>query len=158
MTDGRPSTTALTLHSTAFEDNAYIPERYTCEEENENPPLDFFDPPDGTRSFAIIMHDPDATRGDFTHWVIWNIDPETREIKAGMVPEGAIEGKNDAGRDGYTGPCPPVGSGIHHYHFVLMALDNAPELSPGSTREALLKVAEGHELARVTLIGLYERE
>lgn len=148
----------MTLTSTAFVDQENIPQRYTCDEENENPPLTILDPPRLTRSFVLIVHDPDARKGDFVHWAMWNIPADAREIKAGMTPEGAMEGMNDADENGYTGPCPKPGSGIHHYHFVLFALDVTLDLPTTTDREKLLKAMEGRELERTELIGLYERD
>jgi Raf kinase inhibitor-like YbhB/YbcL family protein len=148
----------MELTSTAFVAHAFIPERYTCDGENESPPLTITGVPEGTQSLILIAHDPDAIKGDFVHWTMWNINPATQEFKAGLVPDAGIEGKNDAGGFGYTGPCPPVGTGIHHYHFVLIAADMTIALPSTSTRDELLMTLEGHELGRAMLVGLYQRQ
>lgn len=148
---------AIGFSSTAFAHDAYIPERYTCDGENESPPLTITNVPAGTRSFALIVHDPDAVHGDFVHWLLWGLKPESQEIKAGIPPQGTLEGTNDAGSVGYTGPCPPPGTGIHHYHFELTALSTDLILPPTATRSDLEKAMESHEIARAMLVGLYER-
>ncbi|MDD4319885.1 MAG: YbhB/YbcL family Raf kinase inhibitor-like protein [Candidatus Peribacteraceae bacterium] len=148
----------MLLTSTAFGPNGTIPERYTCDGEDESPPLTVVDAPAGTRSFAVIMHDPDSVHGDFAHWTLWNIGHDVREIKAGMVPDGAVEGMNDRDENGYTGPCPPPETGVHHYVFELLALDMMPDLPSSATRDDLLKACEGHELDRAELVGLFGRD
>ena len=147
----------MQLTSPAFEPDGQIPMRYTCDGENENPPLTLIDVPDETRSLAIIMHDPDAVSGDFLHWMLWDIDPGTREIKANDIPMGAIEGANSSGDSGYTGPCPPPGSGIHHYHFTAYALDIPLDLPASASHGELMTAMQGHEIANAVLIGLFER-
>ncbi len=145
----------MTITSPAFEADQPIPARYTCDEENESPPLTFVDVPDDAKSLALVMHDPDAPMGDFVHWVAWNIFPDVADVQAGVPPDGAEEGVNGAGEKGYTGPCPP--SGLHHYHFNLFALDTRLDLPEDTDRDALLSAIEGHEVAAATLIGTYSR-
>jgi Raf kinase inhibitor-like YbhB/YbcL family protein len=145
----------LELTSTAFEDGEPIPVKHTGDGEGSSPPLVWDSVPDGTRSLALIVHDPDAPSGDFTHWLAWNIDPE-----AGGLEEGAsapAEGTHGFGGPGYTGPSPPQGHGPHRYFFHLYALDAELDLEPGVTREQLEAEIQGHVLAEAQLMGTYER-
>jgi Raf kinase inhibitor-like YbhB/YbcL family protein len=145
----------LQLTSRAFNEGQPIPTRYSCEGENASPPLTWESLPDGTRSVALIVHDPNAPIGDFVHWVGWNIDPE-----AGGLDEGAhapVEGANGFGEDGYGGPCPPPGDGAHRYFFELFALDTELDLEPGASRDQLEDAIEGHVLGGAELVGTYER-
>src|SRR5437762_6437024 len=112
---------ALELTSTAFKEGDTIPKQYTGDGTNAPPPLKWADPPAGTKSFALICEDPDAPRGTFTHWVMWNLPAEARELGEGAPPGGAIQGKNDFGKIGYGGPAPPPGK-PHRYVFRLDAL------------------------------------
>ncbi|WP_029550984.1 YbhB/YbcL family Raf kinase inhibitor-like protein [Thermococcus zilligii] len=146
-----------------FHDGERIPKEYTCEGDDINPPVYIGKLPEGTKSLAIVVDDPDAPAGTFTHWIAWNIPP-TGEIPMGIPKEGevnepihAIQGKNDFGRIGYNGPCPPRGHGVHHYHFRVYALDTELHLKPGSSRKDLEKAMEGHILAWGEAVGLYER-
>jgi Raf kinase inhibitor-like YbhB/YbcL family protein len=146
---------ALELTSTAFDDGGGIPEKYSCDGESVSPPLAWSTPPEGTRSLALIVHDPDAPSGDFTHWLAWNIDPQP-----GGLDEGAAapaEGANGRGQSGYMGPCPPPGHGIHRYFHELYALDSDLDLEPGASREQLEDELEGHVLAEARLMGTYGR-
>jgi Raf kinase inhibitor-like YbhB/YbcL family protein len=143
------------LTSTAFADGAPIPTKYSCDGRNTSPPLAWSFLPEGTRSLALVVHDPDAPSGDFTHWVAWNIDPEQ-----GGLDEGApapTEGANGRGETGYMGPCPPPGNGTHRYFHELHALDTELDLAPGSSREQLEVALDGHVLAKAQLVGTYER-
>jgi hypothetical protein len=121
-----------------------------------NPPLMVENIPPKAKSLALIVDDPDAPRGTWVHWVVWNADPGTREIKEQSIPTGAIQGMNDFGNRGYGGPCPP--SGTHRYFFKLYALDTALTLGPNATKAALEAAMKGHILAEAELIGLYERK
>ncbi|MFH0987483.1 MAG: YbhB/YbcL family Raf kinase inhibitor-like protein, partial [Patescibacteria group bacterium] len=103
----------LTLKSSAFENNSSIPQKYTCDGENISPPLTISGEPQEAKDLVLILEDPDAPQGTFTHWTIWNIPLGIKEIEEGMAPEGAIEGQTDFGEIGYGGPCPP--SGTHRY-------------------------------------------
>jgi hypothetical protein len=145
----------LTLTSSAFANGGRIPPRYACEGENISPPLRWSSPPDETRSLALIVQDPDAPVGTFTHWLGWGIDPE-----AGGLAEGEpapVEGQNDFGEIGYGGPCPPPGHGPHRYVFLLYALDSELGLPEGASREQFTQALDGHVLARAELVGIYER-
>jgi Raf kinase inhibitor-like YbhB/YbcL family protein len=143
------------LTSTAFADGAAIPVRYTGDGANISPPLAWSFLPEGTRSLALIVHDPDAPSGDFTHWVAWNIDPEPGGMDEGA--DHAAEGANGRGESGYMGPSPPPGDGAHRYFHVLHALDADLDLEPGASRESLEDALDGHVLGKAQLVGTYER-
>ncbi len=145
----------MKIASNVFKHNELIPSKYTCDGENINPPLEFFDVPKNAQSLVLIMDDPDAPRGTWVHWTVWNVDLETKEIKENNVPSEAIEGITGFGRSGYGGPCPP--SGIHRYFFKLYALDTKFDLTPDTDKSGLEKAMESHILAKAELIGLYSR-
>ena len=152
---------AFELKSTAFENGGFIPKKYTCDGSDVSPPLSWTDPPEGTKSLALICDDPDAPMGTWVHWVLFGVPPETRELPEGVPTEktlswGGKQGRNDFGRIGYGGPCPPRGP-AHRYFFRLYALDTEPDLSPGATKRELLRAIEGHILAEAELIGRYGR-
>ncbi len=144
----------LTLSSTAFKHNGHIPPKYTCDGADINPPLAIEHVPEGTKSLTLVVDDPDAPRGIWVHWVVWNINPDVKEIKENSVPSGASQGMNDFGKADYGGPCPP--SGTHRYFFKLYALDAT--LQPGAANKAgVEKSMKGHILGQAELIGLYKR-
>jgi hypothetical protein len=146
----------MKIESPVFENQEEIPSKYTCDGQDINPPLEFSEIPERTKSLALIMDDPDAPMGTWVHWILWNISPERREISENSLPPGAIEGKNSWGRIGYGGPCPPSGS--HRYFFKLYALDTQLELSSQADKAELEKAMEGHILEKAELIGLYSRQ
>jgi Raf kinase inhibitor-like YbhB/YbcL family protein len=146
---------AFSLSSTAFEHEGQIPQRHSCEEDDVSPPLSWSDPPDGTRSLALICDDPDAPSGVFVHWLGWGIDPAPGGLGEGE--SAPAEGTGGSGDAGYRGPCPPPGHGPHRYFFRLYALDEDLELSPGASREVLEAAIEGHVLESAELMGTYER-
>ena len=143
------------LTSTAFADGAKIPVQYTGDGKDVSPPLAWSFLPNGTRSIALVVHDPDAPSGDFTHWVAWNIDPEPGGLSEGE--SAPAEGANGRGETGYMGPSPPPGHGPHRYFHELHALDSVLNLEPGASREQLESALDGHELAATQLVGTYER-
>ena len=144
----------LTLVSSAFRPGARIPVVYTCDGRNVSPPLRWTAPPRGTRSLALLVHDPDAPRaGGFTHWIAYGISPARRGLPSGVHV--AHEGLNDTGRTGYTGPCPP--SGTHRYVFTLYALDSSLRPKSPLLRTVFLELVRGHVLGRATLVGRYGR-
>jgi Raf kinase inhibitor-like YbhB/YbcL family protein len=145
----------LSLASPAFEHGGEIPARHTCDAEDLSPALVWSDAPEGTRSLALIVDDPDAPVGTFTHWVAWGIDPAAEMLEEGQSP--AIEGANDFGTTGYRGPCPPPGHGPHRYSFRLHALDAELDLERGASKADLEGALEGHVLAGAELVGRYER-
>jgi Raf kinase inhibitor-like YbhB/YbcL family protein len=140
---------AFALTSSAFSAGKSIPHRHTCDGDDLSPPLAWSDLPEGTRSLALIMDDPDAPGGTFTHWLAWGIDPGAGGLGEGEAPPG--EGKNDFGSTGYGGPCPPRGHGPHRYFFRLYALEGRPE------GEADMQAVLGRALAVAELVGSYER-
>lgn len=143
----------MKIKSSAFEDGERIPSKYTCDGENMNPPLEFLEIPKQAQSLALIAFDPDAPAGPWTHWTVWNIDPEADGIREDSVPEGATEGITSAGRSGYHGPCPP--SGTHRYFFRLYALDAMLDLPPKATVSELKSVMRSNEMESTELLGLY---
>jgi Raf kinase inhibitor-like YbhB/YbcL family protein len=145
----------FTLTSDAFGDGEEIPKKFTCEGGNTSPALSWSDPPEGARSLALIMDDPDAPSGTFVHWVAWGLDPSAGGlVEAEPAPS---EGTNSSGNTGYGGPCPPPGHGRHRYYFHLHALDADPDVQPDAGREELEAAIEGHVLATAELMGGYER-
>jgi Raf kinase inhibitor-like YbhB/YbcL family protein len=145
----------LELTSPAFDDGEPIPERFTCDGAEVSPSLEWEFVPEGTRSLALIVHDPDAPSGDFTHWLAWNIDSDPGVLEEG-VPAVA-QGTNGFGRPGYAGPCPPEGHGCHRYFFHLYALDGELDLEAGAAKEQLLEAIDGRVLGEARLMGTYER-
>src|SRR5215471_658443 len=149
------------LVSSAFEQESEIPSEFSCDGRNISPELSWNDAPSDTKSFALIMHDPDAPMsGGFTHWLIYNIPANVHHIPENapnqdQLPGGGMQGKNSSGRYGYTGPCPP--SGTHRYFFRLYALDRELGSAAGGTKAALEKAMEGHVLAKAELLGRYKR-
>jgi Raf kinase inhibitor-like YbhB/YbcL family protein len=154
-------TMAFTLRSIAFETGTSIPRVHTCDGRDVSPALRWDSSPPGTQSFALVCEDPDAPAGTWTHWVIYGIPEKLRQLPEGVPPEGTLpdgtaQGKNDFGRLGYGGPCPPRGR-PHRYFFRLYALDERPPLAPGLSRKGLLEALKGHVLAQAELYGLYGR-
>jgi len=146
----------MKLESPVFIDNEKIPVKYTCDGEDVNPPLIISGVPVGAKSLALIVDDPDAPMGDWVHWLVWNINPQIRKIEEDSVPDGGKEGMTDFGEPGWGGPCPP--SGQHRYQFKLYALDTLLDLDEQATKADLLAAMQGHVLAEVKLVGLYQRE
>jgi len=150
----------MSLSSPAFEAHRPIPRKYTGEGEDISPALRWKDVPEGTRSFALIVHDPDApliSPGSygFVHWVLYNIPGDVREIEEGTDKYTA--GHSDFGQNRYGGPMPPNGHGVHHYFFWLIALDQQLNLKPGLTLWELMREIEPHAIGMNRLIGTYER-
>lgn len=133
-----------------------IPSKYTCDAENVSLPLAVSNIPAGTQSLTLIVDDPDAPSGNWTHWLMWNISPSTTEIKEGQVPTGAVQGVNDFGKNEYGGPCPP--SGTHRYQFKLYALNANLDLSPDSQKKDLEAAIKDHIIGQDLLTGLYQRQ
>jgi Raf kinase inhibitor-like YbhB/YbcL family protein len=148
----------LVLTSSAFQNGGKIPASYTCSGLNKSPALAWTGAPGGTRSFALILSDPDAPGGTFVHWVIYNLSKATKELSEGELASitNGEEGINARGESGYTGPCPPPGK-PHHYHFRLYALDQKLELGAGAGAEQVEAAMKGHVLASGELVGVFER-
>ena len=145
----------ILLNSSAFTDGETIPKKYTCDGQDVSPPLSWSGVPTGTRSLLLIVDDPDAPRGTWVHWVLLDMPPDLQGLPEGAQGEG-IEGKNDFGRQGYGGPCPPRGSN-HRYYFKLYALDSALGLKAGATKGEAEKAMQGHVIAWGQLMGRYGR-
>jgi Raf kinase inhibitor-like YbhB/YbcL family protein len=151
------------LTSTAIVNGKDIPARYTCDGENISPPLQWGDVPDGTRSLALVVHDPDAPdpaapKMNFCHWILYNIPPGTRSLPEGMrtLPEHSAQGKNDWGKTGWRGPEPPIGQ--HRYFFELHALNKTLPSDLGApTHFELEGVIKGHIISTATLMGTYQK-
>jgi Raf kinase inhibitor-like YbhB/YbcL family protein len=152
----------FTLRSTAFAHGAEIPSLYTCEGRDIAPPLEWADPPAGTRSFALIVDDPDAPdpaapKRVYVHWVLYNIPVEARQLpegaSSGSLPPGTLVGRNDDGETGYNGPCPPIGR--HRYFHKLYALDAVLPALGAVTKSELEVTIRPHVLAQTELIGTY---
>lgn len=151
---------AMKIESSSFSHQGEIPAKYTCEGEDISPALSWGDAPSGTKSFALIVDDPDAPdpaapKRVWVHWVMYNIPAQARSLAEGTksAPEGARDGKNDWGRAGYGGPCPPIGR--HRYFHKIYALDTVlPDIGE-ATKAELLEAMKGHVLASGELIGTY---
>lgn len=147
----------LEISSSAFSALETIPKRHTSDGENVSPALQWRKMPPETQQLALICHDPDAPLPQgFTHWTIYNIPPNITEIAEGGG-HNFTEGVNSAGSDGYTGPAPPEGHGVHHYYFWLYALNQALDLAPGLSREELLEAIANSVTAQARLVGTYQR-
>ena len=146
---------SLTLTSEAFANGQSIPAKYSCVGKNISPTLAWDKPPAGTKSFALIVDDPDAPMGTWVHWVLFNIPPSTASLQENANSSTMSAGKNSSGNTRYDGPCPP--SGTHRYFFKLYALDSTLSLSPGATKEQVLKAMEGHILAQGELMGTFSK-
>lgn len=161
-----PPPSKFKLSSPAYIEGSEIPSRFTCANPNfSSPPLRWSNPPAGTASFAIILHDTDAAPQknslDVTHWILWNIPGNARQlqaaIKPGTSPEGIEQGKNIRGVNGYQGPCPPPGANPHHYIFEIYALNQKLSLPAGSSRMDLLQAMNGHVIGKATYVGRFGR-
>ena len=145
----------LGIRSGAFNEHEPIPERHTGDGEDVSPALEWSGVPDGTRSFAVVVHDPDAPLVDgFTHWVAYNIPSDATGLPEGG--DGATAGENSLGNQRYNGPAPPQGHGPHHYYFWVYALDSDLGLEPGLDRRELLSRIEDHVIEQARTIGIYE--
>ncbi|MEE9289157.1 MAG: YbhB/YbcL family Raf kinase inhibitor-like protein [Bacteroidota bacterium] len=146
--------------STAFQEGAMIPKKYTCDGPDVSPPLTWTSVPAETKSLALICDDPDAPMGTWVHWVLFNLPADTTELPESVPPQKTLEsrakqGTNDFGKIGYGGPCPP--SGTHRYYFKLYALGTEVGLEAGITKKELLKAMEGHIIGEGQLMGRYKR-
>lgn len=152
---------AITLSSTAFKEGDKIPVTYTCDGQDISPALIWDKPPEQTESFALIADDPDAPGGVFTHWVLFNIPIDVLQLGEGIpakeqLENGVLQGRNDFGRIGYGGPCPPKGS-THRYRFTIYALDQHLNVKAGASKKQVLDAMQGHIFAQGRLTGTYQR-
>jgi len=143
----------LIVTSPTFENNGFIPSKYTCDGDDVNPVLLIKDAPEATQNLALIVDDPDAPMGTWDHWIVWNISP-TEKIEEMSVP--GTEGLNSFRRHSYGGPCPPFGT--HRYFFKVYALDTKLAIQPNSKKNDVEKAMEGHTLAKGEIVGLYKRK
>lgn len=145
----------MKLSSSAFKQGEVIPEKYSAHGLDVSPPLFFHDVPKETKSFALIVDDPDAPMGTFVHWLAWNISADTTELSEGIVlPK---QGTNDYKQINYGGPCPPPGP-MHRYFFKLYALNSLLDLPQGATKEKIEKAMQGHILEKAELIGTFQNK
>lgn len=149
--------TKLSLASDAFQNGQAIPAHHTCDGANQSPPLSWGEPPPDTKSFALVVDDPDAPSGTFRHWGVFDIPASTRRMAAGQ--QLGTQAVNDFGQRGYGGPCPPKGHGVHHYRFKLYAV-NVDTLGVGSNAKVadVESAASQHAVGRADLLGTYERK
>ena len=166
-----PGAQTIRLTSPAFTEGAMIPREFTCDGADRSPPLEWSGVPQAARSLVLICDDPDAPGGTWSHWVLYDLAPSVTSLDQGVATDlvatlepktvvkqpglTATQGKNDFGKIGYGGPCPP--RGVHRYFFRLYALDQRTELAPGATRTAVFKAIAGHILAEGHLMGKYAR-
>lgn len=153
---------SLNLEIRGIMEGKEIPTEFTCDGRNVSPEISLTGIPSEAKSLALIMEDPDAPVGLFVHWVIYNISPKSVVLPEGIeksltTKEGFKQGKNDFGRIGYDGPCPPKGHGYHRYYFVLYALDFIPDVKGELTRKRMMEIMENHITERKELMGRYRR-
>jgi len=154
---GDTTLTKISLTSDAFQDGQPIPIQFTCDGTNQSPGLKWSDPPAGTKSFAVVVDDPDAPGGTFRHWGAYDIPASARSIAGGQHL--GTEVANDMDKSGYAGPCPPRGNGVHHYHFRLFALDvDRLPLAKSAKVVDVENAAKQHMIAQAELIGTHERK
>ncbi len=166
-----PSRLTIRLSSPAFNEGGMIPKEFTCDGADRSPPLEWSSVPESAKALVLICDDPDAPAGTWSHWVVVDLSPETSSLPAGIGTEATKpqeaksdagaplpvlrQGKNDFGKIGYGGPCPP--SGTHRYFFRIYAIDKRTDLDATSGRSAALKAIEGHIVAEGRLMGRYAR-
>jgi Raf kinase inhibitor-like YbhB/YbcL family protein len=150
----------MRLTSSAFSDRDAIPVRFTCDGADISPPLAWADSPRDGRSFAVVCVDPDAPSGDWYHWAIYDIPADVAQLREHCPSDGRSfpQAQNDFGRNGYGGPCPPHGHGVHHYRFRLFAL-NVERLPLGASARCrdVERIARAHAIATADLVGVYSR-
>lgn len=145
----------MQLLSPDFREGDCIPSIFTCEGENYSPMLEVSGIPEGTTCLSLIMDDPDAPIGTFTHWIFWNASFKTKKFSSRELPENAVEGTNQAGKIGYIGPCPPTGT--HRYFFRLYALSTSLDLGPEATVDKLEEAMRDKIIAQTELVGVYSK-
>jgi len=150
----------MELYSSAFDNNEQLPAKYTCDGENVSPPLGWDNVPEETKTFALIMDDPDAPGGDFVHWLVYNIPASMTDLDENITNLNLVDsmamGTNDFRRIGYGGPCPPSGN-AHHYFIRLYALDTIMKLDAGASKKELLNAMEGSIVLKTEISCKYSR-
>ena len=152
---------ALTISSSAFSNGGNIPRKFTCDGPDVSPSLTWTEPPTGTKSLALLVDDPDAPVGNWNHWTLWNLPDTSRGLaeatsRDARLADGTEQGKNDFGKTGYNGPCPPPGK-PHRYYFKLFALDIKLNLKAGSRNQELEAAMKSHVVAQAEWMGTYGR-
>jgi len=152
---------SLTISSPSFPNGGDIAKQFTCDSADVSPQLSWTEPPAGTRSFALLVDDPDAPVGNWNHWAMWNMPSTLRSLPEGVsktahLPDGSVQGLNDFHKPGYNGPCPPPGK-AHRYYFKLLALDTSLDLKPTAGKHQLEAAMKGHILAQAEWMGRYRR-
>ena len=150
----------IDVRSSAFNEGDRIPSDFTCDGADISPPIEWSGVPANAQSLAIIVEDPDAPSGNWTHWLVYDLPPDLTQLPAGIssgenLPIGGSQGRTDFGALGYGGPCPP--SGTHRYLFKVYALDAMLHMKPGASKQALFQAMRGHILAEGVLMGKYKR-
>ena len=145
----------IKITSSAFREGGNIPSKFTCDGSDTSPPLQITGVPSEAKSLVLIADDPDAPGGLFTHWLVWNIPPQTDSIAERSAPKG-VQGVNDFGKSGYRGPCPPPGT--HRYAFKVFALDRELDLRSGAKRGQVDGAMKGHIIAQGELVGRYAKK
>jgi len=153
--------TKFALASTGFGDGDFIPKKFTCDGADVSPALSWTSPPQNTKALALIADDPDAPAGTWTHWVLFDLPENARALPENLakipeLPDGSRQGKNDFGKVGFNGPCPPPGK-PHRYFFKLYALDGKLGLAAGSGKQEVENAIKAHTLAQAQLVGKYRR-
>ena len=161
VTEKGRKTMEISVKCPVFKDGEMIPSRYTCDGVNVSPPITWSDPPESTKSLALICDDPDAPMGTWVHWVVYNIAPNQagfgENVPTGSrTPDGAVQGVTDFGTEGYGGPCPP--SGTHRYYFKVYALDMELSINGQATKKQVVDAMKGHILAQGQIMGRYKRQ
>jgi len=152
---------SFSISSTSFPNGGDIPKKFTCDGADVSPELSWTGPPAGTQSFALIADDPDAPSGTWTHWVLFDLAPDTNNLaesvsKIDELPGGERQGRNDFRKIGYNGPCPPPGK-PHRYFYKLYALNAKLDLKPGSSKQEVEQAMEGRILGKAEWMGKYQR-
>ena len=145
----------MKITSSAFQEGGNIPSKFTCDGSDSSPPLQIAEIPLSAKSLVLVVDDPDAPSGLFTHWIVWNISPQTNAIAEGSAPKG-VQGTSDFDKSGYGGPCPP--SGTHRYYVKIFALDRELDLPRSTKRNQLDAAIKGHVVAQGELMGRYSRK
>ena len=143
------------VNSPAFDDSTPIPAEYSCTGRNVPPPLRWENVPGGTESLALVVDDPDAVGGLYIHWVVTGMPSSTTEIVEGALPAGAVVSANSGGKAAYLGPCPPAGTGIHHYRFQVYALNKPLALTPTTPAAQATQTIAGAAIATASMVGLF---
>lgn len=143
----------IEVTSTAFAPDDPIPAIYTCDGSNVSPPLAWTDVPDAARELAVVVDDPDAPRGTYTHWILFGLPPSVESLAAGSPPTNAKQARNSNGQVSYTGPCPPTGT--HHYRFTVYAFDEPLDLADGADTDEALTTISGEAIAQGRLVGTF---